>query len=763
MPITDQTRLILKPIQGQFKEWGKLISDAVEGKPNRVLLSNGYIDPMSMKNFVIILDEAADGLRKFTQRRIEEIQELQMSLPSFTTDIVKICDSLTQHVSTSLENLQVMLDENVEIALAWSLLYGAGVQGPFSLQKNQLLRSDFEKTYRSQFENWMKILKLDFDEVLHEKAFEQFELFLNDWFVTAKNCVLQKCQFYYNVHVQTDPISMELKLSKSDDSMSSNAGLLPTVMRTDTDSEFENLSKIQLTDCETLFELKPFVLNDHFAEPLKRMKHFAKKAFQIHLNANLLQPFMNAQGSSSISPPQITQKSATGSKKTAGKTRPLAWLLSIIGELYDFRLQTVSKTKVGTTSLFYNPSNMASCFVNFLRTKYGVKAKMSKFTNDFEATLFQYKNHDPAIFALYMFKSGHWSSYCFDFYLMCRSILPRSSNFNYNRFAELVFSTFGDMPTFSVLSALQLYRPKNKDELLNVLASTFSSVLASRRNESLSLFNSNSTIFRSNQENGNNDTNNNGIQLVTLQSFIRLASSINPIGSIETYRKIAHSIISYNLNDESQNKIKGKSKNKNKDKPLEIQTQQGLTFDQFEVALLYCSLFSQQNIALNVDPFATLPEIVFGEIKNAISDGENRKALTQLSRLIVTMIREMPPSDLSAIDIIKHELRVSQIIMRKEMADEISQSDLNEDKSENEEGENIENNNNTTTTATNDENDNSAPDAENNTNTPKFAVHPPLESRETPGAPVINRTMSRSSVRVASQILPNDLKDNSNL
>lgn len=147
-----------------------------------------------------------------------------MSLPSFTTDIVQICDDLTQHVSSSLDSLQKMLDENVEIALAWSFLYGAGVQGPFSLQKNQLLRSNFEETYRSQFENWMNLLKSDFDEVIHEKAFEQFELFLNDWFVTAKTCVLQKCQFYYNIQVQTDPISMEIKLSKSDASLSSSAG-----------------------------------------------------------------------------------------------------------------------------------------------------------------------------------------------------------------------------------------------------------------------------------------------------------------------------------------------------------------------------------------------------------------------------------------------------------------------------------------------------------------------------------------------------------
>ncbi|KAK8894882.1 hypothetical protein M9Y10_023322 [Tritrichomonas musculus] len=761
MPINDQTKLILKPIHNSFKEWGKLISEAVEGKQNRVLLSNGYIDPMSMIIFVRKLDEDADTLQKFTQRRIEEIQELQMSLPSFTTDIVKICDDLTQHISASLESLQNMLDENVEIALAWSLLYGAGVQGPFSLQKNQLLKSDFERTYRAQFENWMNLLKSDFDEVIHEKAFEQFELFLNDWFATAKNCVLQKCQFYYSAQVQTDPISIEMKLSKSDNSLSSSSGMLPTVMRTDTCPEFECV--IQLTNCETLFEIKPFILNDHFILPHKRMKDFSKKSLSLYSNAH---PNVNSavSVSSNILPsqPPAYSKSST-SKKNSGKVRPLAWLLSIMAELCDFRLSTVSKTKVGNTSLFYNPTNMATCFVNFLRTKYGVKAKMSKFTNDFETTIYQFKNLDPTIYALNMFITGGWSSYCFDFYLMCRSILPKSATFNYSRFAELVFSTFGDMPTFSVLSALQLYEPKNNDEFLIVLASSFSSVLASRRNESLALFNSNCTLFGAKNEDNeiecesNESDSKSGIQLVTISSFIRLASSINPIGSIETYRRVCHSIISCSLTDENQchcqthgKSSKGKTKGKNSKDQREQQYQslfqQGLTFDQFEVALLYCALFSQPNIALNPDPFALLPEIVFGEIKRTIVAGENRKALTQLSRLISTMVREMQPNDSAVLEIIKHELRVSQIIMRKEIIDQLAILN-DEQKSDMDEGENEGENQNSN------ENDKMS-DTESKSS--HFKVKPPKQSKEEAEASSSTKPFVRSHVRVSSQVLPNE-------
>lgn len=142
-----------------------------------------------------------------------------------------------------------------------------------------------------------------------------------------------------------------------------------------------------------------------------------------------------------------------------------------------------------------------------------------------------------------------------------------------------------------------------------------------------------------------------------------------------------------------------------------------------------------------MDPFSSLPEIVFGEIKNLIVDGENRKALTQLSRLIITMIREMPPSDSSVIDIIKNELRISQIIMRKETAEQIDKANFLDHSSEIENDENSE--------------DDKVNNNENNNESNKhFPVRPPSENQETS-----TRQIRKPQIRVSSQILPNDIQD----
>lgn len=587
-PFDEKSRSTLLPISTLFRDFGNQFDEVTQGKNNNLLQMNGFVDSYVIKTLSKKLELAATSLQTFCKNRNDDVKAIQIAIPGFTFDIRSSIEELTGETNTSLSILQSQLNENIDIATAWSFLYGAGLKGPFKLVASQMMDSNFVDFIGRRFISWIDTLHVDFDWVLHPSAFEEFELLINDWFGSTKELLSQHGQFFYAVETQTDPVVVnsmascgDLNLLSSSSSQVflqgnplSSSTFFPILQRVETVEELMLAPVMELTPVSSIFEAPPVTLD---VEPVvTKQETFAQT-----------QPYF-ASLSHQIKAFNIS-----------GRQKPISWLYNMMNEFYEYRNANMIKIDIGYYKIYHHPQSIQDNFNSFASMKYGVKKAVKQLNNEIESSILRSKEEDPEIFGFYMFKSGAWSQFCFDFYLMCRANLKKERQID---FIERMFFPFGTNPIASALSAQKIYKPKNNKELLIFMATCFTAVLAGHRHESMSLF---KTYIRDGY--------------FTTDCFMNVLSKVGYTGSIDSARQICQCF------------VHGKKKS--------------LDFEDFEVCALYCGFFSQPSIGFYETPFIGIKLSNINQIEEAFEQGKDNETLSLLSNEVPRMITNSKLSD----------------------------------------------------------------------------------------------------------------------
>jgi hypothetical protein len=291
----------------------------------------------------------------------------------------------------------------------------------------------------------------------------------------------------------------------------------------------------------------------------------------------------------------------------------------MMSEFLDFRMQAMVRVDLGTSSLFHHPQATEATVSAFSATKYGLKKMVKQFDSDLDVSLTALKDSHPGLYCFHQFKSGEWSSHCLDFYLMCRARLPKSLRFALGTFVEQIFSPFGQQPVISALSCMKLYDPANSDELLLIMAAAFSSILAGRRHESFAL-------FRRHSKGG----------FLTFESFLAILEEFN---LVQKRSDLIRNICA----------------------PFSKEDGLKLTFDEFEVCALYCGLFADLNATVKYDPFASLTDPVFDQLKGLMTTPDRIPAFSTISTMLGQWFKEVKFSESDTMEVQKLLLRALQI------------------------------------------------------------------------------------------------------
>jgi hypothetical protein len=245
---------------------------------------------------------------------------------------------------------------------------------------------------------------------------------------------------------------------------------------------------------------------------------------------------------------------------------------------------------------------------SFEQLRYGVRKMIRQFDADLDSTIISMRDTDSAVFCLSQFKSGEWSSHCLDFFLMCRTTLTSIAD------AERIFAQFGQAPADAARSAMAIYDPRTREDVLCCMAMVFTSFLQGRRHESLAL-------FRKWAE-GN----------MTVDQFVQICQTRSP----DTARKTCDLFA-----------VAGT-----------------LTFDQFEVCALYCGMFGEHTLIVGKDPFPLLGHPAFDSVRAV--GGRGIEAVREMVGLLGRWIGDIELGEADAGDMLGMLLRVGQVALRNQ-------------------------------------------------------------------------------------------------
>jgi hypothetical protein len=426
--------------------------------------------------------------------------------------------------------------------------------------------------------------------MLNPHAFDQFDTMLAEWFAAAAVLVGRGAgRFHVLAGAQTDPVAFE---QREPSRSSSSSSFLPFLTRVD--SFVEAAPPCQRTPVIVLAAIRPtFSLAP------------VKAAREERIEESL----------SSID-------NSVKSLQTDGRAKSPAWVLAMMAEFCDYRMQGMQRVELAGSALFQNPHATAVSMKGFEQLKFGMKKLAKQFEADFETSLAALRDAHPSIFCMHQFVTGAWGQHALDFYLMCREKAPRVPRFDMNAYAEQIFAPFGHSPIMSALSCVNLYHPENTDELLCVMTATFVALLAGRRHESLAL-------FRRHARDG----------MLGIDSFMSVITTANLSARNGDNARLIAGMFS------KEGEIK-------------------FTFDEFEVCALYCGFFADAEFHVKYDPFASLTDPVFAPIKAQLARPDRMPAIAELSGLLAGAIRNVAMPDTELNEVQRLLLRTTQIVWR---------------------------------------------------------------------------------------------------
>jgi hypothetical protein len=484
------------------------------------------------------------------------------------------------------------------VASAWVLLHGAGLRGPAKSLIRQDQDSTFEETFAGSFNDWLYSLEQSFGT----SNYQGFRAGLDDWFSTVQE-MMRGHGFLEHCETQTDGTGMPTKeeyLNQSIEEMDHESG------------EFAHF----LGQVGMMIDVPPM--------KLELSKKFVGANIAPEDFDRLIAQNEAFQSSLDMIEAGAVKKGKLGKK--GGRARPAPWLLGIIGEFYESRKKQMGICNLGNTSVWHCSQTTADSFAAYALSKVGIKKMIKQFEADVNASLLALKDTDPIIYMFYQFKSNEWSSYSLDFYLMCRSKLPKNGRMNNVRFLESIFSSIGKVPLNAASNAMKLYGPRGVDSLLCCMVSVVNALLAGRRDESLA-------IFKNRSRGG----------VLTFDTFTSLLNSLTKTCSVEGGKRICQ-LFSKNGDDY-------------------------LTLDEFEVCSLYCGFFGEPSVSEAANPFMVLAAPAFEAARTAMNSGDQCCAILELLDLEAQWVDEWKIPESELYEVLKMCLKGAHVLWRNRPMD----------------------------------------------------------------------------------------------
>ena len=463
-PYTEQCRTVLTPIVKQIRDIAENTKKALDGVPCKYLLVNGVVDSLEVRAISFKLASFAKVLDHFVSEKTEVLQSLQTSIPKITFDI----SSINRDVSTPIENniqcLQDELNENIEIAQAWALMYGAGCQGPFKLISQKTIGIDFYKSFGTKMKRWIDSLQDDFDSLLTSGSYEEFNLLLHDWFDYASESVNKNSVFYYSVDVQTDP-----------------------VLFVDQSKDQEPIQEVQADDFVS--SLKRCETQDYFdAQKLSNSGQILLFDQDPNYDVQKKRTQTRAHSFAKVKTLVITPDSPAMPMKPIPNAHPLSWGYKVITDFFKYRAENSIEVERGGIKYYISDINAADSFKNFAVEK-GGKKTWREYLKQLNDTLSNSKSEtDPLIYSAKLVKAGIWSKSTLNFMVSLFLNVNERTQINPLLFAEEMFAPFGVSPINSVRSVISLSSPSNADEVVYVCSFCFECLQRSKVCESISLY-----------------------------------------------------------------------------------------------------------------------------------------------------------------------------------------------------------------------------------------------------------------------------------
>ena len=395
-PYNEQCRIVLTPLIKQIREIAEQTQLAIQGKPCKYLTVNGIVDSLAIRAISFKLSTFGKTLDHFVSEKTELLHTIQKMVPDLTYDIMGVNNQLTTPIENNITFLQQELDENSEIAQAWAIMYGSGSQGPFKLISQKSIGLDFISSFGSKMKKWISSIKEDFDLILSDGSYEEFELLLHDWFDSAEKLIHSTASFFYSVDVQTDPViitdpnTLESKSKELLSASSSSTDVVLSLQRLATEHNFV-LPTLVFTENFLLFEQDP-----NYDLQKKRLQ-------------------TRTQSFSRMKSFFITPENPLQPAKPIPNARPQSWAYKIIKEFFTYRAKQSKSFERGGITYYVSNISAADSFKNFAIEKNGKKVNKD-FLKQINDTLSNSKSDtDPLLYCAKLVKNGIWSRSTLDF------------------------------------------------------------------------------------------------------------------------------------------------------------------------------------------------------------------------------------------------------------------------------------------------------------------------------------------------------------
>ncbi|EAY07251.1 hypothetical protein TVAG_240520 [Trichomonas vaginalis G3] len=465
-PTGDNSIQQLTPISRWLNDTARLLNSSLQGKISKFRDSNGVVDSLQVRAIAFKLNSFSKDLDEFVTKKTDRLVNLQKTIPEVTFCVTKIVDDLSNPLEDSIHSLEVEFEEDTEIAQAWAILTGTGCQGPFKLVSEKTIGFDFVKNYGKRLKDWIETVKSKFDIVLSPGTFDEFELYLHDWFDTAESIVKNSGKFLFDQTTQTDPVriadsTIEFNLALQNSRSSSEASFMSTLSRVATETSF-NLNLFTKTTPFLLFDISP---NMNIQKKRQaKMRNF-----------------------SGIRTSFVTNERPASPVKVVQNNQPVAWTVKMIREMFEYRKQHSQEFEYAGNKYYFSKSSAENLFKDFATSKTSKQNYRDLLRKITEGISTSKKDSDPLLYVALMLKNEKWNRHTFNFATTILANANESSLANPIKFAETLFSPFGFSIVNIARNVVGQFMPASIDELLYLLCFCFENILQSRFCESMCL------------------------------------------------------------------------------------------------------------------------------------------------------------------------------------------------------------------------------------------------------------------------------------
>lgn len=514
-PSGDNASILMNPIVKWFTDSSRLLRTAYEGKQCRFIDSLGTVESLQIRALAFKLSAFSKDLDSFVTQKTDRLKQIQATIPDITFSVTKLVQDMSRPVEDALHSLEIEFHEDNEIAEAWSILYGTGAQGPFKLVSEKTIGLDFIANFGTRLKKWIDSIKSNFDTILSPGTYDEFNLYLHDWFDTAESIIKRVSKFMTENTTQTDPVRiadskvefMPLNKSRS----SSEASFMSTLSRVDTESVFD-VDHLSNTGNFLLFDISPSIDFVRKRQPKSRNFSGVKTSF-------------------------ITNDHPASPMKSTQNTTPASWTIKTIKEMFEYRKTQSTVFRYGDVDYFFCNTAADTFFRDFAISKTSKQVYKEFLRKITEGIANSKSESDPLLYMIKMFKTETWSKHTFNFATTLYLNSDSSTMANPYKFVERVFSPFGFSVVRNACNVVGLLETANMDVLFYACCSLFENIFLSKAIESNCLFKKLCEKDFIAKEN-----------FKAFLSIIRLATNPNSVDSlVETFYKNSNKIDEFNF------------------------------------------------------------------------------------------------------------------------------------------------------------------------------------------------------------------------